>query len=315
MKRLILISVAAILGALLQVTPTSAATLGLQVDKLPSSVKVATALYVTGTAPAGRVARLQTLRGTGGWLTISADSAKGGAFSFRVPTSYYGIRTVRVISPPSGLLGEIDSAAQTVHVTPDYAPAGLPTQFSASTDYRWNPCSVINYRVNAGGLATSPLKMVKQALARISRATGLRFHYSGTSSVVPFSSAWDSSVPAHNLYLAWATAKKVPLLSGGVVGLGGFGTLVSTAAGSHVTESGGAVFAKGAWPKLVHGWKKGPSQGALLLHEIGHAMGLNHIEAKPEVMYPTLGSYTYPRYSAGDLAGLEKLGLDQGCLV
>jgi hypothetical protein len=313
MKRLILLAVTVVVGALLQVAPASAATLGLQVNDLPSSVVVGKALYVTGTAPAGRVARLQTLRGSS-WLTISGDSGKGAAFSFRAPTSYYGIRTLRVISPPSGLLGEIDSAAQTVRVNPEYNPVGLPSQYSASTDYRWNPCKVINYRVNAGGLATSPMKLIRTALAKIRRATGLRFHYAGTTSVVPFSGAWNNSVPAYNLYLGWSTARKVPLLSGGVVGLGGFGTLVSTAAGSHVTQSGGAVFAKGSWPKLVHGWKKGASQGALLLHEIGHAIGLNHIGSKPEVMYPTLGTWTYPRYGAGDLKGLQKLGLDQGCL-
>ena len=51
----------------------------------------------------------------------------------------------------------------------------------------------------------------------------------------------------------------------------------------------------------------------MVLHELGHIMGLDHVTSKAELMEPAGGSMT--DFGPGDLAGLEQLGRDQGCLV
>ncbi|GAB3857160.1 hypothetical protein GCM10028801_15360 [Nocardioides maradonensis] len=305
---------ALVLGCVLQAAPGHAASnLGLQVNPLPASTEAFSGLYLTGTAPSGRVAVMQVLRG-GRWLTISGQSGAGAAFSFRVPTGYYGIRTVRAMSPQSGLTGEIDGDAMTVQVLPTYTPKGTRGQsITADNGYRWNPCAVIRYRVNLGGLPSTNLKLIRAALQKVHVATGLSFAYAGSSRVAPFGGGWNRSVPGSGLYFAFVTAKNVPAIRG-IAGLGGEGALVTTGSGSKVIASGGVSLEKGWWKKLDAGFKNGPSRGSLLLHEIGHAMGLMHVGAKPEVMYPVLGPWSYGRYGWGDLTGLQQLGADQGCL-
>jgi predicted Zn-dependent protease len=44
-----------------------------------------------------------------------------------------------------------------------------------------------------------------------------------------------------------------------------------------------------------------------VLHELGHAAGLNHVARQSEVMYPELGLLSPSAYSDGDIAGLQEL--------
>lgn len=46
----------------------------------------------------------------------------------------------------------------------------------------------------------------------------------------------------------------------------------------------------------------------MLLHELGHLVGLGHVSDPYQVMYDT-NVWPLPRYRAGDLRGLEQLGL------
>ena len=61
------------------------------------------------------------------------------------------------------------------------------------------------------------------------------------------------------------------------------------------------------------GFGKGASPGTLLLHELAHALGLDHVRTASQVMYPSLRSTHRGRFEAGDLAGLRAVGAAQGC--
>ena len=62
-----------------------------------------------------------------------------------------------------------------------------------------------------------------------------------------------------------------------------------------------------------------PLWGEVMLHEFGHAFGLDHSNGADEIMYWQAGNGVYPDgyfralYGAGDLAGLATNGLGQGC--
>jgi hypothetical protein len=49
----------------------------------------------------------------------------------------------------------------------------------------------------------------------------------------------------------------------------------------------------------------------VLLHEMGHALGLGHVPDQPDVMNPVDQGYT--EYQPGDLNGLRLLGAAEGC--
>jgi hypothetical protein len=67
----------------------------------------------------------------------------------------------------------------------------------------------------------------------------------------------------------------------------------------------------GAGP--VYGWQG--TRGQLILHEVGHAVGLAHphVADSGEIMYPTM-TRKAAEYAAGDRTGLHLLGSSQGCL-
>jgi predicted Zn-dependent protease len=55
--------------------------------------------------------------------------------------------------------------------------------------------------------------------------------------------------------------------------------------------------------------------GALLLHELGHVVGLGHTPDSAQIMYPDLRPMSSAQYQPGDLGGLARLGATQGCLT
>lgn len=53
----------------------------------------------------------------------------------------------------------------------------------------------------------------------------------------------------------------------------------------------------------------------LIIHEVGHVMGLGHVPATDQYMTPGPELYGLPlAYQAGDLNGLSKVGLQAGCI-
>jgi hypothetical protein len=63
------------------------------------------------------------------------------------------------------------------------------------------------------------------------------------------------------------------------------------------------------------GAARGGTTGRLLLHELGHAVGLAHplIDDADQVMYPRLTART-AAWGGGDVAGLHAVGASGGCL-
>jgi hypothetical protein len=53
-------------------------------------------------------------------------------------------------------------------------------------------------------------------------------------------------------------------------------------------------------------------QGPVILHELGHLMGLGHVKTVGELMNPSGGGVT--DLGAGDREGLRELGASGGCI-
>lgn len=189
------------------------------------------------------------------------------------------------------------------------ARASAWTREDPSFPFQWE-CRTIPYRVNLAGTPHRNLVVVRAAIAQIAAASGYSFRYAGPTSVVPFARGHDAmdQVPDDGLYIAWSDADAVPRLAGDVVGLGGPGASYNRVGSQWQVTSGGVVVDRNA--DLSTRMTAGPTLMSLLLHELGHAMGLGHSPSKANVMYEGLGPWSRPSLGPGDRAGLRDLG---GC--
>jgi hypothetical protein len=83
------------------------------------------------------------------------------------------------------------------------------------------------------------------------------------------------------------------------VGTGGFSSEDGVAVAGTVTLAASGTLKPGFG---AHSW------GAVYLHELGHAVGLGHVDDPNEEMYPTVIAARPAGYGVGDLAGLARLG-------
>ena len=303
----------------------------------PTSVRVRvgrTGPVVTGrltdaSPVAGSVSdRLVVLRDAavpGGAPVATTRTDAAGRWSLRVPTDFiYSARLVVEVAsstvfvadrgPYDAAVAHLGGARTTatipVSVEPAYRPHGSGSHSYLFERLRaWHdPCTVITYRVNTATGPRHALAMTRHAVSLVAQATGYRFRYEGRTTAVPFSGpdAAHRGDPRSVMTIAWTDAQHVRGLRGDVIGLGG-------AARSGRVLQDPLVALDGEQPGLSAGFGRGATYGSLLLHEIGHAMGLGHVDDPTLVMHSGLGSASYGRYGRGDLAGLAQVDALNPC--
>jgi hypothetical protein len=198
---------------------------------------------------------------------------------------------------------------------------------------RWNPCqTAVTYRVNLAQAAstsagrTSALKDVQGAVARLSTATGIHYRYLGTTSRIPTGVDWWRNTGDAELVIAWvnqnSTAYRTSLLlrdsRGWLSGTAGWqswrwGAFNGTPAGAAIVR-GYVVLNAAQRSQYLPGFGSGRTRGELLIHELGHTVGLNHVSTTAQIMYPYMIKRSSANYQSGDRTGLAKVGRAAGCI-
>jgi hypothetical protein len=186
---------------------------------------------------------------------------------------------------------------------------------------RWNPCDTITYAVNTAG-ASSPVRPdLKGALRRVTQATGIEFRSVGTTRET-FMRAYqrmryEGVMRKAELILIWVDHDAYVEILRRLHDPRPSIAFAKTMAGlfAHQDQYFGGIIVMDADATATRGFGYRYAHGSVLLHELGHIMGLDHVKDPDQLMY----SGSHPNFSVrvfgpGDLEGLRRLGEDAGCL-
>jgi hypothetical protein len=267
---------------------------------------------VVGSGTAGSPITIQQRVGSGPWKSIGHPKlVKGGKAQLRITTlDKVGSYLFRAIRGADATHDQGFAQARIVVTTTGKGDknAWQPLAGTKARPGRWNPCTPIVYYVNPRHMPANGVADLREALRRVSLAGGLTFQYGGTQNVVPTPGYHG---PASGILIAWSTtAETQGLLPSYADGLGGGGrTFGQRIVSGYVIIDADAV-KPGAEPP---GFGAGSPQGLVLMHELGHVVGLGHVNDAWSIMQP--GSpLPASVWGAGDISGLRALGLPAGCL-
>jgi hypothetical protein len=225
-------------------------------------------------------------------------------------------RGLRLVSSDGGSVSLSSSGAITTTVGVE--PTGLSTAYSYlatnadGTPARFNPCAPVHYVTNLVEAPSGAAGLVSNALGQVSAATGVPFINDGSTSEVPGAQR-DAYQPARYgqrwapVIIMWSRPSETSMLPGGQVAGEGGATWEQGPDGHKIYVTGAvAIDADANLPSA--------SLTDLLLHELGHVVGLGHVFDPLQIMFPTLAPIAATTYGSGDRAGLARLGVAAGCL-
>jgi hypothetical protein len=310
-------------GVLVLVVALTACSGGAKPSPSPDQAKNASA---THDAPADAAAGTSTSAAAGAPSGAGSlqELAAGTTATTALPT---GIAMATPVSAPTG---RTSKAATPKKLTPGAAPAsspsapgpanpGNPTSFrftskdAAGRPARWDPCTPVRWALNPDQAPPGALELAKDAFGRLAAVGGLKFTYAGTTAYKPLKNPETAYPAGVDAVVAFASSAEYPDLSGGTFGIGGF-TSTFTPEGPRIVH-GGVVLSSKLFPSVPDGFGRGQRRGGAILHEMGHMVGLDHVNDTTQIMNPALTASAPEQYVAGDSNGLRKVGSEPGCFT
>jgi len=189
---------------------------------------------------------------------------------------------------------------------------------NSNTPVRYNPCEAIHYAINPALAPPSAIEDVRTAFEMTAETTGMEFVYDGTTDEIPTPER--SSYQPDRYGRRWA-----PVLIGWTSGAPF--SITSEVAGASTIGAGGSVyeFNEDGRPVYVTGLAVfdagadlrpgfgGQTWGQAMLHELGHIVGLGHVDDPASVMNPVIGLRA-ASWGGADREGLWALGMGGACV-
>ncbi|MCW2578754.1 MAG: peptidase metallopeptidase [Blastococcus sp.] len=185
-------------------------------------------------------------------------------------------------------------------------------QADGVTPVTYDPCRPVHYVIRLGQAPPGGEQLVHEAVQRLSAVSGLRFVYDGPTdeAALPQRSAFQPERYGDRwspVLIDWQTEVENPALAGDLVGQAG-SAAASLGDGPKVYVSGTVSLDATQLPDILADDDDGADVvRAVVLHELGHLIGLAHVDDDTQLMYPETRSGVTD-YADGDLTGLARLG-------
>jgi hypothetical protein len=210
---------------------------------------------------------------------------------------------------PTRALAESLGIGRPQRVLPAVTPAVSSTDFtventdSAGNPVTYDPCKPIHYVINPEGAPADYLSFVQPAVQRAQAATGLEFVYDGVSSETFAQHA--EATKAESVLISFPATLDPTIATGDTVGLGG-STYLDSGVTLHLHYVTGQIGLLRSWFNEASAEHRTQAEQAVVMHELGHVVGLGHVPDPTQLMYSKNVGQT--DYGTGDLAGLALLG-------
>ena len=232
------------------------------------------------------------------------------------------------VTSPSPSPSATPSASE---VSPGPSPSGSPgpvgafrfMRWVAAGPVRWDPCESITYAINPFGASIDVRPDLREAVRRVGEATGIRFRPAGTTREgflhAFLRMRYEGAFRGADVIVFWVDHDDYRSI---VQRLFGPSLPPSIALGKpmaglyrHRDQYFGGLILVDADAVSVPGFASPQAHGLVLLHELGHVMGLGHVRDRDQLMYSgRRPNEKVGGFGAGDLEGLRRLGVDAGCL-
>lgn len=236
------------------------------------------------------------------------EAAGGDLQSLIRPRAYVEIDGEAVAVPrPAPAEGRLLPA---VAVTTQGSHAFLHTD-AAGAPVGYDPCRPVRYVVRPTDAPAGGQVLLEEAVAVVQAATGLRLEAAGSTDEEPllerpliqpdrYGPGWAP------VLVAWSDESVVPELAGQVAGVGGSAAVPGADGTGTWLAAGRLVLDAKDVAELLERDGGAAQARAIMVHELAHVLGLDHVDDPAELMHPMTSTRT--DLGPGDRQGLALVG-------
>jgi len=145
------------------------------------------------------------------------------------------------------------------------------------------------------------------ALDQVHEASGLEFVVDGRTSALPEGSVRSSNgIDWDPVLIAWTTPEQAPKLGGSVDGFGGSSAMSDRVSGKKYYVTGRIALDAPQLTKELNGLHGADGVRGVIVHELGHVLGLAHVDDGNETMNKS--ARRDGRLGPGDRIGFGQVG-------